>query len=383
MKRILFVTNFFRPEPGGLEGLFTGIARKWPADRFQVLVSFRRNGLFINQGEQERFDSGEKYSIYRLQSPNRLTRFYLPGREEGYERLIGERIDGFRPDHIVFGHLATGFETVRRAATARNIPYSLIINGTDYKNRFGLLKFRERRFIRDAEHIFTFSRFMARRIEELGFKAERIAVIPPGLEPLTKKRGGRIPESLNDRLEGRVVIAGIGPFLPRKGLDLVVEAFSRLEELRIRGHLLLIGSGPEYTYLEELVRIRELTDQVTFSGFVNPDLYAHLLARADLIVQPGREREDDVQGLGTAVMEAQAAGKPVIVGAVGGVAERIQEGESGFLCPPGDVDTLAALIQKMLRSTALRKRMGRAGRLMAKKDFDLKATVSTITNYLS
>jgi glycosyltransferase involved in cell wall biosynthesis len=71
------------------------------------------------------------------------------------------------------------------------------------------------------------------------------------------------------------------------------------------------------------------------------------------------------------ILEAMAAGLPIVASAVGGVPELVRDGETGLLVPPGSVDALAAALQRVLTDAALRRRLGDAGRRRALAEFDL------------
>jgi glycosyltransferase involved in cell wall biosynthesis len=94
-----------------------------------------------------------------------------------------------------------------------------------------------------------------------------------------------------------------------------------------------------------------------------------LLAEADVFLFPSFYRE----GVPRAILEAAATGLPVVAFDVPGVREAVIEGESGYLVPDRDIDSLTARVETLLKDEELRLRMGRAGRLMVERDFDVQA----------
>lgn len=127
---------------------------------------------------------------------------------------------------------------------------------------------------------------------------------------------------------------------------------------------MIVGDGPDRPAVEKEVRRLGLDSVVRLVGARND--VAELLAAADLFVLSSRS-----EGLPLSILEAMAAGLPVVASNVGGVPEVVVEGETGFLVPPGDPQSLAAAIERLLDDSALRHRLGAAGRIRVAEHFDL------------
>ena len=379
MKRVLLVTSFFRPEPGGLEALFTGIARRWDPRLLRVLVTAAPDTNLRDATDRYRFDRSVKYPIDRF-----APRPDLMGTDHVFQDRVREILNALVPDHILFGDMSRVSRLVLKSAGRGGPPYSVFLNGADLKNNLGMFRWAERRFVLGARNVFALSHFIARGALGYGISEERIAVVPPGIEVSARPaRSGQLPKEWAQSSRGRVVIVAAGPFLPRKGLDVAVEAMAMLQPaLRQRVHLFLIGSGPDFTFVEELVRIRGLGSSVTMTGFVSDEWYNALLKRADLLVQPGREREDDSSGLGTAVMEAAFHGLPAIVGNLGGLTERVRDGVSGFVVEAGNPEAVAARLTELLETPRELSRLGRNAREIAAREYDLQRSLAAVETRL-
>jgi glycosyltransferase involved in cell wall biosynthesis len=137
-----------------------------------------------------------------------------------------------------------------------------------------------------------------------------------------------------------------------------------LAELGRPGEAVIAGDGPDRPAVEREVRRLGLESAVRLAG--ERDDVAELLAEADLFVLSTRS-----EGLPLSILEAMAAGLPVVASDVGGVPELVVDRETGFLVPPGDPHALAAAIERLLDDPDLRGRFGAAGRARVSTHFDL------------
>jgi glycosyltransferase involved in cell wall biosynthesis len=135
--------------------------------------------------------------------------------------------------------------------------------------------------------------------------------------------------------------------------------------LEPRTHLLIVGHGELRHDLERHIDALGLWEQVHVLG-VRSDV-PRLLNAADVFVL-----SSDWEGSPLSVMEAMAAGTPVVSTAVGGVPELIEEGESGLLVPPGDARALDGAMQYLLDNPDVRTSMGAASAKRAMEHFDLR-----------
>jgi glycosyltransferase involved in cell wall biosynthesis len=150
-------------------------------------------------------------------------------------------------------------------------------------------------------------------------------------------------------LDGGLRVAYLGRLSPRKGVDVAVDAIARLIEAGIDAHLDLVGAvftGYEWyeTQLHEQVAALGLTDRVTFHGF-RSDVWG-TLAHADVAVVPSRLEEP----FGNTAVEAVLAGRPVVVSAIGGLAEAIDGFASAIAVPADDPSALADALQRIATS---------------------------------
>lgn len=158
-----------------------------------------------------------------------------------------------------------------------------------------------------------------------------------------------------------------GRLAAKKGVANLIRAFA---DRRIRGRdsrLRIVGDGPLLNELRQLAKDLDLGDSVSFAGPVPHRQLAEEMRSASLFCAPFVIAEDgDREGTPTVILEAAAAGLPIIATDVGGCSEIIRHGESGWLLPTGDVDALAEALLDALEHPDRAERFARASRKKAK-----------------
>ena len=189
--------------------------------------------------------------------------------------------------------------------------------------------------------------------------AERFAVIRLGVE-----LGERIAPEKNGRAESRrylgipeerFAVGWIGRMTAVKRTDDVLVAFKGLRDAGVEAMLCMVGDGPDRPHLEQRAHELGLMRDTLFLGYQED--VAPFYAAFDALVLPSSN-----EGTPVSVIEALAAGRPVVATRVGGVPDVVQEGVDGFLVDPGATDDLADRLAQLARDAGLRERMGAAGR---------------------
>jgi glycosyltransferase involved in cell wall biosynthesis len=161
----------------------------------------------------------------------------------------------------------------------------------------------------------------------------------------------------------RPLIVSVGRLKAPKDFSTLVRALGNLPPDSFEA--LIVGEGPDRDRLEEEIHALGLDNRVRLAG-ERRDV-PELLARADVFVLSSAS-----EGMPVSVLEAMAAGLPVVASRVGGVPEQIADGETGLLVEPGDPDELAAALTRLTHDAALRGRLGSAARARAERAFDLE-----------
>ena len=168
---------------------------------------------------------------------------------------------------------------------------------------------------------------------------------------------GISPRAVEGAVRREPELLAVARLVHQKGLDLLIQAFARLPDpAEGAWRLVLVGDGPERKSLEAMALREGLGDRVVFEGFQpNPSSY---MARASIFVLPSR-----FEGMPNALLEAMAAGLPVIVSdASPGPLEMVEPGVHGLVVPSDNADALAAALARLMADPALRQHLGEAGR---------------------
>jgi len=184
--------------------------------------------------------------------------------------------------------------------------------------------------------------------------------------------GERVQKALDDmgfevteNEEEANVLGIIACSVRQKGIEYLLEAMKTVIGERRKTGLLMVGKGALRKDIEKRARRLGISDNVRFTGFVPEKELPYVFSSADLMVLPSIS-----EPFGIALIEAMAAGLPVIGSRVGGIPEIIDEGVNGFIVPPKNPDRLASAILRLISDDKLRKSMGIRGRELAVKKFD-------------
>jgi glycosyltransferase involved in cell wall biosynthesis len=167
---------------------------------------------------------------------------------------------------------------------------------------------------------------------------------------------------------GATVAGMIAQMIPRKGHRHLLAALPPVLGRHPRLEVVLFGQGPLQATLAQEVQRNGLASRVHFAGF-RDDLPA-LLPGLDFVVHPA-----EMEGLGVSLLQAGAAGLPLIGTRAGGIPEIVVDGVTGLLVEPGDVDGLAAALDRMAAEPALRRLLGQGARHHVTRGFDVSAMV--------
>lgn len=226
--------------------------------------------------------------------------------------------------------------------------------------------FAQRWLLRHVDAAFAVSeQLKADLVRELRLPAGRFEVLYNGVDVT---RFQRVPPEPHRDTSAGVLVGSVGRLAPVKNYGLLLHAIARLPAAP-SCRLVLIGDGPEGAALRQLAAELGLRDRVEFRG--HREDIPQLLRGLDVFVLPSVS-----EGMSNTLLEAMAAGLPVLASDVGGNKELIEAERSGLLFPSGDASVLAGQLGRLLASADLRARLGAAAQVRARSEFSLEAMLA-------
>jgi glycosyltransferase involved in cell wall biosynthesis len=196
-------------------------------------------------------------------------------------------------------------------------------------------------------------------------EAAKVRVIHHGID-LEQFTPGREP-----RRDGVVRVVSVGRLVEKKGFPDLMKAFAALGPDR-RYRLTVYGDGPMREALEAERHALGLDEAVDFAGEHDSTVIVEAMQQADVFAMtPFVTADGDRDGVPNVVVEALAAGLPVVSTDVGGVSEAVMHGHNGLLSKPRDVPGITATLERLLRDPELRHAMGVRARATVEAGFDV------------
>lgn len=240
------------------------------------------------------------------------------------------------------------------ACRGLDVPLRYTTRRIDYP--IGRSRWRGGRYRSLVDHVIANCRSVRQRVLDAGVPEDRVTLLHEGIDmapwvaletgdPQARQALGIDP--------GAIVVSCAATLRPRKGQGNLIDAFARVAPRHPTAVLVLAGAGPDLERLRK--KAAAVPDRVLVPGPIQP--VADLYRASDLFLMPSFH-----EGLSNACLEASAAGLPLIVSSVGGLPEIVADGETGAVVPPGDVDALAAALDRFLGDPDLRREAGARGR---------------------
>ncbi|MBI5761253.1 MAG: glycosyltransferase [Planctomycetales bacterium] len=262
-------------------------------------------------------------------------------------RTLRNEIRDFRPAAVLSYWTHPDGTVAVRAAHQAGIPAVVMTGGSDVL----LLTQSDRRrqvilqTLRDADAVIAISRDIARKLIDGGIEADKIDVIPRGVDRTIFRPGDRAAARTRFGLPtDRPVLIAVGRLVPVKGFDVLVNACGELVRRGVPVSCHILGGGELRDTLANQIRQLQLNDHVTLHGSQDQSRLADWYRAADLTVLTSHS-----EGIPNVLLESIASGTPFVATSVGGVPE-IADADWHRLVPPNDPARLADAIQERLNT---------------------------------
>jgi len=355
----MLVTNDFPPKVGGIQSYLYELFRRLPAEELTVLTS-------AHSGASE-FDRRQGFRIERSRSPVLLPTPGLARTVRQLSQATGGGIVLLDPA-LPLGLLGNWLQ----------VPYGVVLHGAEVAvpGRLPVSRQLLRSVLSGASLAIAAGGYpAAEAARAAGARKPRFVIVPPGVDherfhPLGFDERMSVRRRLGLPTEGRLVVS-VSRLVPRKGMDVLIEAVGQLSAERPDLTLAIGGSGRDRRRLE--LAARRCSAPVRFLGRVADDDLPMLDAAADVWAMCCRDRWFGLEqeGFGIVFLEAAAAGVAQLAGRSGGSDEAVVDGKTGLVVDrPGDATEVAAALARLLDDSELRERLGAEARRRAVAEFD-------------
>ena len=203
-----------------------------------------------------------------------------------------------------------------------------------------------------------------------GVAADRAVTVHEGIDLARVESAPAAP--LHEQLwlpHNAPIVGNVAALVPHKGQKHLIEAAALVVRKVPDARFVIAGEGDLRASLEQQIKHHSLEKHVLLAGFRTDVLSLHKAFNIFVM-------SSVTEGLGTSLLDAMAAGKPIVATTAGGMPEVVKDGETGILVPARDDRALADAIVRLLSDSALRQRMGEAGRTLAYARFSAERMVT-------
>lgn len=362
---ILFVTNNFPPEQGGIAQFGYHICRELSNQGHKVTVIAER------YPDSDRFDRSQKFEIHRLYGKIRPTSIETICKTIYFARKKSCDIvfyGAFGSSHWLGGVLLKKLF---------NLPYVILVHGTElnsYFKRFTLFDNKISPIIlRNAEAIIANSHVTKELVSSHGYPLNKIHVVHPGTDPI-KLSSSEISDKIKKKfkLEDKKVLLSVSRLVAKKNHVNVLKALPQVIEKIPNLSYLIIGQGEEENKIRMLIKELGLENYVKFLGYIEPSDTVPYFDLCDVFIMPSKTVGVDYESFGIVYLEANACDKPVIAGRSGGIGDAVIDGVTGLMVDPEDIDEIANAVVRLLSDKEYAAKLGSNGRKRVETEMNSK-----------
>jgi phosphatidylinositol alpha-1,6-mannosyltransferase len=370
----VLVATRFPPDIGGVQTWCQEVAQRLArlCDGFAVLAPRQAGAAAV--------DAALPYTVVRAWTPG--DGFALSG-----VPALSSLLRRQQPDVVLASHWSGAFAARRAGASVvvsavhgREVQWRPLAALPPAQAVYDAVR---RQGLADADRLVAVSEFTAAQLIAAGISRDRITVVTNGVDAATFEGGDGAALRRRLGLDRRKVLLTVCRIVPRKGIDVVLEALPRILAAHPDTVYLVCGEGPDRPRLEAIAGRLGVESAVRFLGRVEHASLPSFYAACDVFVMPARSEPGDCEGFGLTYLEAGAAGKPVVGSTEGGAAEAVIPGVTGMLVDPRSSDAVAGAVVAVLDSPEMAMRLGEAGHALASNAGSWDATVAKLLDVMA
>ena len=328
------------------------------------------------------FDDVEVLPRPRINFLSRFQKKYIRRMEPVFYRGEYDQLNGVmtRRDadllHVYFGH--TG---VHLLPFIRNWPKPTLVSfhGMDIMPRDHEPGYNERLrdLLRTLPLVLARSESLASRLEDLGCDREKIRINRTALPMEGFAFQHRPPPT-----DGAWCLLQACRFIPKKGLEVTLEAFSGFHQKNPKATLVLAGEGPLLSALKKQTAALGLEDAVSFPGFYQQEKLVEAYRKAHIFIHPSRTTAaGDQEGVPNSMLEAMATGLPIAATRHGGIPEAVTSGEDGLLVAEDDAPALREALFSITDDAARYEKFSRQAAASVREKFEQSRSIAKLEGF--
>jgi len=349
--RVLLFSLEYPPYQGGVANYYENLIKHWP-NPAEIFVLHNNDHKLISRS---------------LPFLKWLPAFFT----------LRQTIKKLKIEHILVGQILPLGIVAWLLNRMTGIKYSVIIHGMDfaYALKVGRKKMITGKILNQAEKIICSNSYTAGLVSNfLGQESNsKIITINPGID--NRSIGNQqTADKLRDqyKLNNKLVLLSVGRLVKRKGFDLVDATLPEILKTIPDLVYVIIGNEAE-------LKNSQFKNALVINQASNEERNAWY-ELCDIFIMPSREINGDFEGFGIVYLEANLAGKPVIAGRSGGVADAVIDNLNGLLINPEDPNEISQAIIKLAENPELRKKLGERGKERVLNEFNWQKQIEKIYN---
>lgn len=382
MKKTLLISEIFPPTNGGSGRWFWELYTRLPSDEYLIIAG--------KTNESQAFDETHNLNVKRLDLSSPSWGIKSKSGLAFYWRTFWQLkkiIKKHKITHIHCGRCLPEGVMGWLLKQFTKINFLCYVHGEDIETASTSreLSWLVKNVLKSATKLISNSENTANLlINNWQADKHKVTVLHPGCD--TKKF---IPAELNLEIRShltwfdRTVILTVGRLQKRKGHDMLISALPKIKESYPDILYAIVGHGEELNTLQELVKRLELEKNVIFHSEISDEEMIQCYQQCDLFILPNRTVNNDIEGFGMVLIEAQACGIPVIAGNSGGTKETMIIGETGFIIDCTQPQNIALHVTSLLKNESLYQTMKTQARAHITETLDWSVHVNKATTIFS